>query len=58
MNQDEWVDGLMKALSLISHKAYFSGDEISELGCFAHFIGCDNFCYIAARKYFSNRDSY
>lgn len=37
------MDGLTKAHSLISHKAYFSGDVISEPGSFAHFIGCDNF---------------
>lgn len=51
-------DGLTKALSLISHKAYFSDDGISERGCFTHFISCDNFgfqlliIYIAARNIF------
>lgn len=33
------MDGLTKALSLISLKAYFSGDGISVRGCFAHLIG-------------------
>lgn len=56
MNWDEWVDRLTKALSLISHKAHFSGNGISEHGCFAHFISCDNLIFNFVVIYFGARN--